>query len=169
METINLNILNVIENDKGFYLCIVANSLKSFRVTYAYLNVLNQTNLNTTLNNDLNNHQNYNINEISNNNIIKLNEKKLNSFIERNKATIAGISFVILLIILIIVLSICYCCFQYVRQNKYMSKNYKDKNLKQQQHQINVDNNTASKMNSLLEKTMKSMKKVTNFIFYFKK
>lgn len=38
-ETINLNILELIKDDSGFYLCIVANSPSSFRVTYGYLNV----------------------------------------------------------------------------------------------------------------------------------
>jgi hypothetical protein len=40
LETVNLRIFNTIESDTGYYLCIVANSMKSFRVTYSFLNVL---------------------------------------------------------------------------------------------------------------------------------
>lgn len=39
LETIHMHILNTVESDTGYYLCIVANSLKSFRVTYGYLEV----------------------------------------------------------------------------------------------------------------------------------
>ena len=46
METINLHITNSITEDTGYYLCIVANSLKSFRVTYSFLNVLSEDDLN---------------------------------------------------------------------------------------------------------------------------
>lgn len=40
LETIHMHIMNAIESDTGYYLCIVANSLKSFRVTYGYLEVI---------------------------------------------------------------------------------------------------------------------------------
>jgi hypothetical protein len=39
LETVKLNIFNTMKDDTGYYLCIVANSFKSFRVTYAFLNV----------------------------------------------------------------------------------------------------------------------------------
>ena len=45
LETINLHITNSITEDTGYYLCIVANSLKSFRVTYSFLNVLSEDDL----------------------------------------------------------------------------------------------------------------------------
>jgi hypothetical protein len=45
LETINLHITNTIKEDTGYYLCIVANSLKSFRVTYSFLNVLSKDDL----------------------------------------------------------------------------------------------------------------------------
>lgn len=38
-ETINLKITRLVDDDTGYYLCIVANSVSSFRVTYAFLNV----------------------------------------------------------------------------------------------------------------------------------
>lgn len=40
LETVNLTILDVNQQDQGYYVCIVANSLKSFRVTYAFLNIV---------------------------------------------------------------------------------------------------------------------------------
>ncbi len=40
LETVNLRILNAVYSDSGYYLCIVANSIKSFRVTYSFVNVI---------------------------------------------------------------------------------------------------------------------------------
>lgn len=42
LETITMTITDTVESDKGYYLCIVANSVKSFRVTYGFLNVTNE-------------------------------------------------------------------------------------------------------------------------------
>jgi hypothetical protein len=42
LETINLHITNAAKSDSAYYLCIVANSLKSFRVTYSYLKVIDK-------------------------------------------------------------------------------------------------------------------------------
>jgi hypothetical protein len=44
VETVFLSVLNVKREDSGFYLCLVANSLKSFRLTYGFLNVIDSKN-----------------------------------------------------------------------------------------------------------------------------
>lgn len=37
-----MHITNAAKSDSAYYLCIVANSLKSFRVTYSYLKVIDK-------------------------------------------------------------------------------------------------------------------------------
>jgi hypothetical protein len=50
METVYLTVLNTRPEDRGFYLCLVANSIKSFRLTYGFLNVVESDNTTTIQN-----------------------------------------------------------------------------------------------------------------------
>ena len=155
LETINLHILNTTKDDSAFYLCIVANNPKSFRVTYSYLRVLDAevtTKFMTT-----------NINSIifTNASMIydsSLFSKNFENYFERNKFLILAISCLIVIIVLIVALSMCYCCLQYMRTKRQKEKfKYSAKVNKE------MFGMPGSKMNTLLERTMSTMRK--NFVY----
>jgi hypothetical protein len=55
VETVYMTVLDVKREDSGFYLCLVANSLKSFRLTYGFLNVVDSKNATVLEENKLDN------------------------------------------------------------------------------------------------------------------
>lgn len=128
LETVNLHVLNSQLLDRAYYLCIVANSLKSFRITYSFLNVVA-------------NREESNVNQAD---ITTLAE----NFFDRNKYFILTVCLCVIALVLFIVLSICYCCTQFIKQKSQFKK------------QATKQDEQNSKMNSIIEKTMNSMKKV---------
>jgi hypothetical protein len=139
LETMNLNVFNLEASDRGFYVCIIANSLTSFRLTYAFLNVLNTSSTSSSTNNNIESD-------------LMIVEKQLGSFFGRNKFLLGSLVFVVFALILV-TFCICYCyvhCMKLKQMKRHNSKNETSK--------INID----SKMDSILEKTITSMKKVSN-------
>jgi hypothetical protein len=163
LETINLHILNTTKEDSAFYLCIVANNPKSFRVTYSFLNVedaeitTTTTTPRETLTNAINflstiaNHHDYNSFVNSN----------LENYFERNKFLILAISCLLVIIVLIVALSMCYCCLQYMR-TKRMKEKFKY-SAKVNKDMFGFKDMSPSKVNTILERTMSTMRK--NFIY----
>ena len=138
LETVQLQILNTISSDSAYYLCIVANSVKSFRVTYSYLTVKDAKTLTSNMSSPA------------------MDLKSLESYVERNKYLIFATSCFILVLVLIVAVSFCYCCLQCMRTKRMKEKfKYTMKAKK--------DHLTSSKMNSLLEKTMGTMR--NNFVY----
>jgi hypothetical protein len=153
LETVDLKIFNTSPNDKGYYICIVANSMKSFRMTYSFLNVT---------------HNSDDINYNNNDNIIS---NDLVSFYQKNKLLIIGFSIIIVLISILIIFSMCYCCMHCIDRKK---KKIKNKSLYDQTNGYETTTTkkittqvSDSKMNSMLGKTINSMKKVTIFLIFF--
>ena len=135
-ETIHLRINQLVLDDTGYYLCIVANSLNSFRVTYAFLNVSHVESFNRTQ--------------------ISINHKNadfFNSFLSFIKENIAVIT-ITLVLILALVSSCCYVRRFQARMRK--------RRLIDQQRTLKQINNEEKKLNGFLQKTINSMKQVNN-------
>ena len=148
LETVSLHVLNVTKEDSAFYLCIVANSLKSFRVTYSYLTVIDAVKTWPTS-------ASANISSSENN----IFSREFENYFARNKFLIFSISCSMIVVVLIVALTICYCCLQYMRTQRLKDKfKYTVKTAR------NLgDNVPGSKMNALLERTMSTMRK--NFVY----
>ncbi|CAF0730467.1 unnamed protein product [Brachionus calyciflorus] len=130
LETVNLKIMNTMRSDQGYYLCIVANSLKSFRVTYGFLNITTETN-------DFKH------------GILQV-EKNLESFFDQNKYSVTVAFFAILFLILVIIMTLCLC---------HLSRNKSDKksiiensvdSMKKNFVYVSMPDNTSQTTNSTL-------------------
>ena len=142
-ETVNLHVLNAVQQDQGYYMCIVANSLRSFRVTYAFLNVLNTPTGHNALNQSTH-----------------LDLLVAQSFFERNKSLVTLISLFAAAVVVIVTLGFCFCCFQLTRRQKQDKKARGLDGGKKRCAGLGDEMPDTEKMNSLLEKTMTSMRKV---------
>jgi hypothetical protein len=140
LETINMHILNAVTKDSGIYLCIVANSVKSFRVTYGFLNVKQDLMGNYT-------------------ELFELNTQHrslwVNWLLYESNHIIVGLVVASVLLAVFFFMMICQC------YNHLL-------NMKNDKKSVDFGKNTksfaktenTSPMNNLLEKTMSSMKKV---------
>lgn len=150
LETINLHVLNTIQSDSGYYLCIVANSMKSFRVTYSYLDVMAPKPITTTITYDY---------------VDTLTESSRFWSLGNNHIVI-GLIIAIILFIIFIIMFVCYCCMQFSQQSSQKFHNPElviTNTIKETTQQPDSTLNNEKKMNSLIEKTMNSMK--NNFIY----
>ncbi len=174
LETVHLRILNAVHSDSGYYLCIVANSIKSFRVTYSFVNVVGHHHTTTSSSSDP-----FSYLSIDYGDFLLSDETKLNWPLGQNNLFI-GFFVAIVLFIIFVFMFICYCCLQFNQQatTKFSHKpELTIKNTKKDfSSSINVGTNHAvvvttvtdeinnsSKMNNLIEKTVNSMK--NNFIY----
>ena len=151
LETINLHILNTIKQDSAFYLCIVANNPKYFRVTYSYLSVVDAevTTKNMTAYIDSN--------SVSSS-ISSIHDLSSKNFLERNKFLILAISCLFVIMVLIVALSMCYCCLQCMRTKRQKEKFKYSASINKE-----IFGMPGSKVNTLLERTMSTMRK--NFVY----
>ena len=132
LESVSFSIQSAIESDQGYYLCIVANSIRSFRVTYSFLTVNNQASQqDSATSSDLD---------------------VARTFFERNKTLIIGAGILLVALLLVGIVFACICCAHWTR-HKRMKKKFMKKTAADE----------SNKMNTILEKTMNTMKK--NFFY----
>lgn len=154
LETVNLRILNAVYSDSGYYLCIVANSIKSFRVTYSFVNVIVPAKTTNVLLEDY-------VNEVI------FDGTKINWSLEHNNHILIGFFVVFILIIVFVSMSFCYCCNHFKN-----TANKTDKKLFTNPELIAKDSNNMEKSsnkqeillktNNLIEKTMMIMNNNNN-------
>lgn len=153
LETVSLHISNLVTSDAGYYLCIVANSIKSFRVTYSYLNVVSPSSTTT-------------VSPFGFDYIDLISDGKWSL---KNSYLLAGFLVVTVLFITFILMLTCYCCVQF---NQNSNKNFKNpdlvvnhqiKDVKQQTFNNEEVAAASNKVNTIIEKTMNSMK--NNFVY----
>ena len=144
LETINMHILNAVDKDSGIYLCIVANSVRSFRVTYGVLNVKQDLAGNYT-------------------ELFELNTQHrslwVNWLLYESNHIIVGlvVASVLLAVFFFMMLCQCYNHLLLMKSDKKAVDFGKSKSFAKTEN--------TSHMNNLLEKTMSSMKKVNIFRF----
>lgn len=136
LETVNLKILQTRSDDQGYYLCIVANSPKSFRVTYAYLNVTDNADFE---------HK------------ISLMEKNLESFFDKNKYSMTVGFFAVLVLILLIVMSVCICHINLKTKSKQSMIDNTMGSMKKNFLYVSMPDNGSQTSNSTLNKRLCSM------------
>jgi hypothetical protein len=90
LETVNIHIIDTLNSDEGYYLCIVANSLKSFRVTYGFLKIVD----------------------------IPLYKALFNSLFVENNYTIIGLIIAVILLIFLLIVSYHHCIYVLNTKNK---------------------------------------------------
>lgn len=148
-ETVNLTIINSNINDSAYYLCIVANSPKSFRLTYSYLNVLPAVDMNT----------NTFINTTSTDLTIQAIEN-----VGFNKYLVIISSTLIAIFLLFVALLVLYCYSTKLIKRKLIKLNKMNDNDKGSDYEKKLLNGLNSneniQVNSMIEKTLSNMKKV---------
>jgi hypothetical protein len=151
LETINLHILNTTKQDSAFYLCIVANNPKSFRVTYSYLSVVDPEATTKQMNTYINSNSFFS-------SMPSIHDLSSKNFLERNKFLILSIACLFVIVVLIVALSMCYCCLQCMRTKRQKEKFKYSVSLNKE-----ILGMSGSKVNTLLERTMSTMRK--NFVY----
>jgi hypothetical protein len=144
LETVDLHILNTTQSDIGYYLCIVANSLKSFRVTYAFLNVdlANVVPNSRVTNGKLENESKEKTSNQRTTSSVPLPMHTRTHFFEGNNYIYTLITLFCVFLILFISASFCFCFFQLKRtRSKFESETMANRKI--------------------FEKTLGSMQKVT--------
>lgn len=136
LETVNLKIINVRPADQGYYLCIVANSPKSFRVTYAFLNITDTGDLEQK---------------------ISLMEKNLESFFDKNKYSITVGFFAVLLLVLVILMSACMCHINSQSKDKQSIIDNTMSSMKKNFLYVTMPDNASQTTNSTLNNRLGSI------------
>ena len=134
-------------------MCIVANSLRSFRVTYAFLNVLDAKTTDMLQPKTI---DNSGLNQTTQLDTLKNDLLVAQSFFDRNKFVIILFCLVVTGVVVVVTLGFCFCCFQLMRGQKS-----KKMDGKKRCAGLGDEMPDTEKMNSLLEKTMTSMRKVS--------
>ncbi|RNA40231.1 Vascular endothelial growth factor receptor [Brachionus plicatilis] len=136
LETVNLKILKTNPTDQGYYLCIVANSPKSFRVTYGFLNVTDSADFE---------HK------------ISLVEKNLQSFFDQNKYSITVGFFAVLLLVLAITMSVCMCHINSKSKDRKMIVDNTMGSMKKNFLYVSMPDNGSQTTNSTLNNRLGSL------------